>query len=86
MACDAEDCRFQMLNDDEIVISIQEESDPANNETSENEDNTTKVTGMLCWKLFNCFVSSDCQTAVIPNLLGLLMQCYDAIGCVTDYQ
>ncbi|GFY02507.1 uncharacterized protein TNCV_3503881 [Trichonephila clavipes] len=32
-ACDAEDCRFQMLNDDEIVTSVQEESDPVDNET-----------------------------------------------------
>ncbi|GFU33671.1 uncharacterized protein TNCV_1594181, partial [Trichonephila clavipes] len=28
MACDAEDCGFQMLNDDEIVTSVQEESEP----------------------------------------------------------
>ncbi|GFT32730.1 uncharacterized protein TNCV_2641391 [Trichonephila clavipes] len=27
MACDAEDCGFQMLNDDVIVTSVQEESD-----------------------------------------------------------
>ncbi|PRD18664.1 UNVERIFIED_CONTAM: hypothetical protein NCL1_59855 [Trichonephila clavipes] len=27
MSCDAEDCGFQMLNDDEIVTSVQE-SDP----------------------------------------------------------
>ncbi|GFV25117.1 hypothetical protein TNCV_591831 [Trichonephila clavipes] len=39
MACDAEDCGFQMLNDDEIVTSVQEESDPAEDETDEDEDN-----------------------------------------------
>ncbi|GFV58960.1 uncharacterized protein TNCV_1804981 [Trichonephila clavipes] len=39
MACDAEDCGFQMLNDDEIVISLQEESDPVDDETNEDEDN-----------------------------------------------
>ncbi|GFW41996.1 uncharacterized protein TNCV_7041 [Trichonephila clavipes] len=43
MACDAEDCRFQMLNDDEIVTSVQEESDPADNEMDEDKERTTKV-------------------------------------------
>ncbi|GFS85938.1 hypothetical protein TNCV_1219361 [Trichonephila clavipes] len=38
MACDAEDCAFQMQNDDEIVTSVQEESDPVNDETKDNED------------------------------------------------
>ncbi|GFW15187.1 uncharacterized protein TNCV_173341 [Trichonephila clavipes] len=28
-ACDADDCGFQMLNDDEIVTSVQAESDPS---------------------------------------------------------
>ncbi|GFX34612.1 hypothetical protein TNCV_3658501 [Trichonephila clavipes] len=39
MACDAEDCVFQMLNDDEIVSSGQEESDPVDDETDEDEGN-----------------------------------------------
>ncbi|GFV46098.1 hypothetical protein TNCV_1256551 [Trichonephila clavipes] len=39
MACDAEDCGFQMLNDDEIVTSVQEESDLVDDETDEDEDN-----------------------------------------------
>ncbi|GFV25599.1 uncharacterized protein TNCV_1670561 [Trichonephila clavipes] len=39
MACDAEDCGFQMLNDDEIVTSVQEESDPVSDEMDEDEDN-----------------------------------------------
>ncbi|PRD34021.1 UNVERIFIED_CONTAM: hypothetical protein NCL1_15866 [Trichonephila clavipes] len=44
IACDAEDCKFQMLNDDEIVTSVQEESDPVDDETDEDEDNhNTKV-------------------------------------------
>ncbi|GFT85536.1 uncharacterized protein TNCV_3401481 [Trichonephila clavipes] len=38
MACDAEDCGFQMLNDDEIVTSVQEESDPVDDETDEDGD------------------------------------------------
>ncbi|GFU81876.1 uncharacterized protein TNCV_2536851 [Trichonephila clavipes] len=39
MAGDAEDCGFPMLNDDEIVTSMQEEHDPVDNETDEDEDN-----------------------------------------------
>ncbi|GFU17534.1 uncharacterized protein TNCV_5069381 [Trichonephila clavipes] len=39
IACDAEDCGFQMLNDDEIAISEQEESDPVDDETDGDEDN-----------------------------------------------
>ncbi|GFX78089.1 uncharacterized protein TNCV_972431 [Trichonephila clavipes] len=39
MSCDAEDWGFQMLNDDEIVTSVQEESDNDNDETDEDEDN-----------------------------------------------
>ncbi|GFU13943.1 hypothetical protein TNCV_941071 [Trichonephila clavipes] len=38
MACDAEDCGFQMLNGVEIVTSVQEESDPVDDETDEDED------------------------------------------------
>ncbi|GFT90801.1 uncharacterized protein TNCV_319611 [Trichonephila clavipes] len=39
MACDAEDCGFQILNDDEIVTSVQEESDPVRDETDEDNNN-----------------------------------------------
>ncbi|GFW18724.1 uncharacterized protein TNCV_1369781 [Trichonephila clavipes] len=42
IACDAEDCGFQTLNDDEIVTSVQEESDPADDETNEDEDNNNE--------------------------------------------
>ncbi|GFV91393.1 uncharacterized protein TNCV_899101 [Trichonephila clavipes] len=38
MACDAKDCGFQMLNDDEIVTSVQDVSDPVDDETDEDED------------------------------------------------
>ncbi|GFY04775.1 hypothetical protein TNCV_420291 [Trichonephila clavipes] len=38
MVSDAEDCRFQMLNDDEIATSMQEES----NEIDEDEDNNNE--------------------------------------------
>ncbi|GFV87527.1 uncharacterized protein TNCV_3281651 [Trichonephila clavipes] len=39
MACDAEDCGFQILNEDEIVISMKEESDPVYDKPDEDEDN-----------------------------------------------
>ncbi|GFV54408.1 uncharacterized protein TNCV_57591 [Trichonephila clavipes] len=39
MACDAEDCGFQMLNDDEVETSVQKESDSVDGETDEDEDN-----------------------------------------------
>ncbi|GFS75965.1 uncharacterized protein TNCV_4666061 [Trichonephila clavipes] len=45
MACDAEDCGFQMLNDDEIVTSVQEESDPFDDETDEVEYNNKSNKG-----------------------------------------
>ncbi|GFU51278.1 hypothetical protein TNCV_3523461 [Trichonephila clavipes] len=37
MACDADDCGFQLLNDGEIGTSMQEESDPVDDETDEDE-------------------------------------------------
>ncbi|GFW93881.1 uncharacterized protein TNCV_4221611 [Trichonephila clavipes] len=39
MACYEEDCGFQMLNGNEIVTFVQEESDPVDDETDEDEDN-----------------------------------------------
>ncbi|GFX64319.1 hypothetical protein TNCV_1500431 [Trichonephila clavipes] len=42
MACDAEDCGFQMLNVDEIVTSMQEESDPVDEEIDEYEKNNNE--------------------------------------------
>ncbi|GFW21187.1 hypothetical protein TNCV_1948111 [Trichonephila clavipes] len=39
MGCNAEGCGFQMLNDDEIVTSVQKESDPVDDEMDEGEDN-----------------------------------------------
>ncbi|GFW62967.1 protein GVQW3 [Trichonephila clavipes] len=38
-SCEAEDCGFQKLNDDEIVTPVQEKSDPVDDETDEDEDN-----------------------------------------------
>ncbi|GFW27666.1 uncharacterized protein TNCV_765481 [Trichonephila clavipes] len=45
MAYDAEDHGFQMLNDDEIVTSVQEESDPVDDETDEDEYNNESSKG-----------------------------------------
>ncbi|GFV05922.1 uncharacterized protein TNCV_3142131 [Trichonephila clavipes] len=39
MACDAEKFGFQMLSVDEIVTSVQEESNPVDEQTDEDEDN-----------------------------------------------
>ncbi|GFX69090.1 uncharacterized protein TNCV_4945891 [Trichonephila clavipes] len=39
MAWDAKRFGFQMLNDDEIVISMHEESNPVDDEMDEDEDN-----------------------------------------------
>ncbi|GFV46386.1 hypothetical protein TNCV_3232751 [Trichonephila clavipes] len=39
MACDAEDCGFQILNDDEIVTFVQEETNHVDDETDDDEDN-----------------------------------------------
>ncbi|GFV66835.1 hypothetical protein TNCV_4303961 [Trichonephila clavipes] len=48
MACDAEHYGFQMLNDDEIVTSVQEESDPIDDEMDEDEDNNNEnVSGIM---------------------------------------
>ncbi|GFW17082.1 hypothetical protein TNCV_2762061 [Trichonephila clavipes] len=42
MACDAEDCGFQILNDSEIVTSVQEKSHPLDDEKDEDEDNNNE--------------------------------------------
>ncbi|GFW75633.1 uncharacterized protein TNCV_4428161 [Trichonephila clavipes] len=53
MAHDAEYCGFQMLNDDEIVTSVQEESDPVDDETDEDEDNNESNKGPSNADLFS---------------------------------
>ncbi|GFX82699.1 uncharacterized protein TNCV_1193741 [Trichonephila clavipes] len=58
MACDAEDCGFQMLNDDEIVTSVQEESDLVDDERMKTRTTTTtkvarvhqRLTPFLCYR------------------------------------
>ncbi|GFV34808.1 hypothetical protein TNCV_1451121 [Trichonephila clavipes] len=47
MAYDAENYGFQMLNDHEIMTSVQEESDPVVDETEEDEDNNNESSKSL---------------------------------------
>ncbi|GFV80319.1 uncharacterized protein TNCV_4957221 [Trichonephila clavipes] len=61
MACDAEDCRFQMLNDDEIVTSVQEESDPVDGKTEEDGDNNNNESSK---SLSNADAISALETAM----------------------
>ncbi|GFV41205.1 uncharacterized protein TNCV_2979591 [Trichonephila clavipes] len=42
MACDAKHCGFQILNDDEIVTSVQAESDPVDDKTDKDVDNNNE--------------------------------------------
>ncbi|GFU24570.1 hypothetical protein TNCV_2265151 [Trichonephila clavipes] len=42
-ACDAEDCGFQMLSEDEVVTSVQEESDPVDDETDEQQERKVRA-------------------------------------------
>ncbi|GFU54461.1 uncharacterized protein TNCV_3024401 [Trichonephila clavipes] len=44
MACDTEECGFQMLNDDEIVTSFQE-TDSIDDETDVDKDNNESSKG-----------------------------------------
>ncbi|PRD26580.1 UNVERIFIED_CONTAM: hypothetical protein NCL1_37741 [Trichonephila clavipes] len=56
MACDAEDFGFQMLNDDEMGTSVQEESDPVDDEMDEDEDNTTTTKVARIRQIPTCFL------------------------------
>ncbi|GFT42070.1 hypothetical protein TNCV_1668641 [Trichonephila clavipes] len=42
MACGSEDCGFQILNDDEILTSMHEETDRVDDEMDEDERNSKK--------------------------------------------
>ncbi|GFW55180.1 uncharacterized protein TNCV_115661 [Trichonephila clavipes] len=73
MACDAKEFGFQMLNDDEIVTSVQEESDRVDDERDENEDN-------------NYETSKGPSNADVFSALETAMQWYIQIseGCPTQ--
>ncbi|GFV31247.1 hypothetical protein TNCV_1265181 [Trichonephila clavipes] len=59
MACDTKDCGFQMLNDDEIANSLQEESDPGDDETDKDGDNNENSKGSS-----NADTFSELETAI----------------------
>ncbi|GFX88817.1 uncharacterized protein TNCV_2575241 [Trichonephila clavipes] len=61
MACDEEDCGFQMLNDNEIVTSVQEESDPADEETDEDEDNNNNERFQECNEDVETWMACDAK-------------------------
>ncbi|GFW11419.1 hypothetical protein TNCV_3809381 [Trichonephila clavipes] len=65
MACDAENCGFQMLNHDEIVTSVQEEFDPVDNETDEDEDNNNESS--KCPSNANAFSALETTSCVLLN-------------------
>ncbi|GFS63281.1 uncharacterized protein TNCV_1496761 [Trichonephila clavipes] len=65
MACDAEDCGFQMLNDDETVTSVLEESDPVDDETVEDEDNNNNES------------SKGLSNAIAFSVLETVMEWYE---------
>ncbi|GFT64025.1 hypothetical protein TNCV_2314671 [Trichonephila clavipes] len=83
MACDAEGCGFQVLNDDEIVTSLQEESDPIDDETNEDEDknNTESSKGSSKADAFSALETAmewyEQQSESCPTQLLLLKRVRD---------
>ncbi|GFY02865.1 uncharacterized protein TNCV_3507451 [Trichonephila clavipes] len=74
IACDAEDCEFQMLNDDESVTSVQEESNPVADEADEDEgsNNNESSKGPTNVDTFSALeavwsASNNNQSAVLLN-------------------
>ncbi|GFX35513.1 putative transposable element [Trichonephila clavipes] len=61
MSCDAKDCGFQMLNENEIVTSVQEESDPVDDETDEDEED---ISNESCKGSSNADAFSALKTAM----------------------
>ncbi|GFV86586.1 uncharacterized protein TNCV_4184411 [Trichonephila clavipes] len=64
MESDAEDCGFQMPNDDEIVTSVQEECNPVDDETNEDEENNNES-------------SKDTSNADVFSALETAMEWYE---------
>ncbi|GFW51056.1 hypothetical protein TNCV_3593381 [Trichonephila clavipes] len=82
MACDAEDCRFQMLNEDEIVTSAQEGSDPVDDEIDNDEDNNESSKGPSNVNAFSALetamVRYEQQSEYCPTQLLLLKRIRDS--------
>ncbi|GFW00231.1 hypothetical protein TNCV_4354281 [Trichonephila clavipes] len=68
-ACDAKDYGFQMLNDDEIVTSVQEESEFVVVETDEDKDNNNRNKGP---SNANAFCALETAMECCPTQLLLL--------------
>ncbi|PRD29529.1 UNVERIFIED_CONTAM: hypothetical protein NCL1_29125 [Trichonephila clavipes] len=82
MECNAEDCGFQMLNEDEIVTSVQEESDPVDDEMDEDEDNNNESSkGLSNADVFSAFETTmewyKQQSKCCPTQLLLLKRVGD---------
>ncbi|GFV76964.1 uncharacterized protein TNCV_690341 [Trichonephila clavipes] len=83
MACDAEDCGFQMLNDDEIVTSVQKESATVDVEMDEDEDNNNNESckGSLNAEAFSALVIAikwhEQQSECCPTQLLLFKRMKD---------
>ncbi|GFX43022.1 uncharacterized protein TNCV_436381 [Trichonephila clavipes] len=78
MACNAEDCGFQMLNDDEIVTSVQE-FDLIDDEMVEDEDNNNESSkGSANANVFSVLETSmewyEQQSECCPTQLLLLLK------------
>ncbi|GFX77972.1 hypothetical protein TNCV_909891 [Trichonephila clavipes] len=73
MASNAEDYGFQMLNDDEIVTSVQENSDPVDNETDKDECNNSSES------------SKSPSNADAFSVLATAMECYNQSAVLLKY-
>ncbi|GFX98225.1 hypothetical protein TNCV_4908681 [Trichonephila clavipes] len=73
MVIDAEErlSGFQMLNDDEIVTSVQAESDPIDDETDEEEDNNESSKGPSNTGTFSALETAMERCQVIYSQFGL---------------
>ncbi|GFX04143.1 uncharacterized protein TNCV_3972921 [Trichonephila clavipes] len=58
---DVKYCGFQMLNDDGIVTSVQEECDPVDDETDEDEDKNNNESS-------TCPLNADAYSALEPAM------------------
>ncbi|GFX81989.1 hypothetical protein TNCV_2571881 [Trichonephila clavipes] len=78
MACDAVDCGFQMLNNDEIM---QEVSDPVDDETDEDKDNNESSKGPSNADAFSALETAmegyEQQLECCPTQLPLLRRIRD---------
>ncbi|GFT71605.1 uncharacterized protein TNCV_3020821 [Trichonephila clavipes] len=81
MACNVEDCGFQMLNNDEIVTSVHEESNPVDDETDEEDNNSESSKGPSNAGAFSALETTmewhEQQSECCPTQLLLLKRIRD---------